>query len=187
VGVKSPQFSFTRLKGSDPVLGVEMSSTGEVGCIGEDFEEAFLKSLISIGFKIPDKSILLSTGSQENKLDFLQESKMLYDMGYKFYATRGTAKFLEKHDMDAQFLYWPLEKNEPNALSYISKGKIDLVINIPKNAEKTELTNGYLIRRAAVDHNVPLLTNPQLAKRFVKSLLTKSEKDLKIKSVEEYF
>jgi len=186
VGVKSPQFSFTRLKGSDPVLGVEMSSTGEVGCIGEDFEEAFLKSLISIGFKIPDKTILLSTGSLRNKHDFLQETKMLYKMGFQFFATGGTAKFLEKHDMTAQVLHWPLEKSEPNALSYISKGKIDLVINIPKSTEKTELTNGYLIRRAAVDHNVPLITNPQLAKRFVKSLVTKHENDLKIKSVEEY-
>jgi len=186
VGVKSPQFSFTRLKGSDPVLGVEMSSTGEVGCVGEDFEEAFLKSLISIGFRIPNKTILLSTGSMEDKIDFLQETRILSDMGFKFYATGGTAKFIKKHDMKAQVLHWPLEKKEPNALSYISQGKIDLVINIPKSTEKTELTNGYLIRRAAVDHNVPLLTNPQLAKRFVKSLLTKREKDLKIKSVEEY-
>jgi carbamoyl-phosphate synthase large subunit len=186
VGVKSPQFSFTRLKGSDPVLGVEMSSTGEVGCVGEDFEEAFLKSLLSIGFRIPDKTILLSTGAFEDKLDFLQEAKMLYELGFKFYATRGTARFLEKHDMKAQVLYWPLEKKEPNASTYISSGKIELVINIPKSTEKTELTNGYLIRRAAVDHNVPLLTNPQLAKRFVKSLMTKGVKDLKIKSVEEY-
>jgi carbamoyl-phosphate synthase large subunit len=186
VGVKSPQFSFTRLKGSDPVIGVEMSSTGEVGCIGEDFEEAFLKSLISIGFRIPDKTILLSTGSLEDKLDFLQEAKMLYDLGFKFYATGGTAKFLEEHGMKAQVLYWPLEKKEPNTSTYISSGKIDLVINIPKNTEKTELTNGYLIRRSAVDHNVPLLTNPQLAKRFVKSLMTKRVKDLKTKSVEEY-
>ena len=186
VGVKSPQFSFTRLKGSDPVLGVEMSSTGEVGCVGEDFEEAFLKSLLSIGFKIPDKTILLSTGSLENKHDLLQETRMLYDMGFKFYATGGTAKFLKKHDMDAKILHWPLEKKEPNALSYISGGKIDLVINIPKSTEKTELTNGYLIRRASVDHNVPLITNPQLTKRFVKSLMMKTEKDLKIKSVEEY-
>jgi carbamoyl-phosphate synthase large subunit len=186
VGVKSPQFSFTRLKGSDPVLGVEMSSTGEVGCVGEDFEEAFLKSLISIGFKIPDKTILLSTGSPADKLDFLPETKMLYDLGFKFYATGGTAKFLEANGMKAQALYWPLEKKEPNTSTYITSGKIDLVINIPKNTEKTELTNGYLIRRAAVDHNVPLLTNPQLAKRFVKSLTTKKVKDLKIKSVEEY-
>jgi carbamoyl-phosphate synthase large subunit len=186
VGVKSPQFSFTRLKGSDPVLGVEMSSTGEVGCVGEDFEEAFLKSLISIGFRIPEKTILLSTGAAVDKLDFLQETRMLYDLGFKFYATRGTARFLEKHGMKSQSLNWPLEKKAPNASTYISSGKIDLVINIPKSTEKTELTNGYLIRRAAVDHNVPLLTNPQLAKRFVKSLMMKGEKDLKIKSVEEY-
>lgn len=149
-------------------------------------KKTFLKSLISIGFKIPNKTILLSTGSLEDKQDFLQETRMLYDLGFKFFATGGTAKFLKMHDMKAQILHWPLEKKEPNALSYISGGKIDLVINIPKSAEKTELTNGYLIRRAAVDHNVPLLTNPQLAKRFVKSLMTKSEKDLQIKSIEEY-
>jgi carbamoyl-phosphate synthase large subunit len=163
-----------------------MSSTGEVGCVGEDFEEAFLKSLISIGFRIPEKTILLSTGAAVDKLDFLQETRMLYDLGFKFYATRGTARFLEKHGMKSQSLNWPLEKKAPNASTYISSGKIDLVINIPKSTEKTELTNGYLIRRAAVDHNVPLLTNPQLAKRFVKSLMMKGEKDLKIKSVEEY-
>ena len=154
--------------------------------MGEDFEEAFLKSLISIGFRIPKKTILLSTGAPEDKLDFLQETQMLYDLGFKFYATKGTARFLEAHDMKAQVLYWPLEKKEPNASSYIATGKIDLVINIPKSAEKTELTNGYLIRRAAIDHNVPLLTNPQLAKRFVKSLMTKGMNNLKIKSIEEY-
>ncbi len=186
VGVKSPQFSFTRLKGSDPVLGVEMSSTGEVGCIGEDFDEAFLKSLLSIGFEFPKKTILMSTGNLENKLNFLQETKILSQMGFILYATSGTAKFMKENGIKAERLHWPLEKKEPNVSTYISQGKIDLVINIPKNAEKTELTNGYLIRRSAVDHNVPLLTNLQLAKRFVKAMLTKDESDLKIKSVEEY-
>jgi carbamoyl-phosphate synthase large subunit len=186
VGVKSPQFSFTRLKGSDPVLGVEMSSTGEVGCIGEDFEEAFLKSLISIGFEIPEKTILLSSGDLENKLNFLKETKQLEELGYIFYATSGTAKFMKEHQIKVNSLYWPLEEKEPNVQTYIAEGKIDLVINIPKNAETTELTNGYMIRRAAVDHNVPLLTNLQLAKRFVKALSMKKIEDLQLKSVEEY-
>ena len=186
VGVKSPQFSFTRLKGSDPVLGVEMSSTGEVGCIGNDFEEAFMKSLLAIGFGIPRKTILLSTGDLESKLDFLPETKILADLGFKFFATAGTSRFLKEQKVKTTMLHWPLEKEEPNVSTYIAEGKIDLVINIPKNAEKTELTNGYLIRRAAIDHNVPLLTNPQLAKRFVKAIATKSLSDLEIKSMEEY-
>jgi carbamoyl-phosphate synthase large subunit len=186
VGVKSPQFSFTRLKGSDPVLGVEMSSTGEVGCIGDDFDEAFLKSLLSIGFEFPKKTILLSTGDIENKLNFLRETRWLSDMGFKFYATGGTAKFMRENQIEAELLHWPLEKKEPNVLSFISERKIDLVINIPKNAEKTELTNGYYIRRTAVDHNVPLLTNLQLAKRFVKAIATKKASDLHVKSMEEY-
>jgi carbamoyl-phosphate synthase large subunit len=187
VGVKSPQFSFTRLKGSDPVLGVEMASTGEVGCLGDDFEEAFLKSLLSIGFRLPGKTILLSTGDLENKLDFLEEAQILYQMGYEFYATAGTARFLTEHQMTAKTLHWPLEKKEPNVVSYISDRRIDLVINIPKNAGKTELTNGYWIRRTAIDHNIPLLTNLQLAKRFVKALATKKIGQLAIKNIEAYF
>jgi carbamoyl-phosphate synthase large subunit len=186
VGVKSPQFSFTRLKGSDPVLGVEMASTGEVGCIGEDFDEAFLKSLISIGFEIPEKTILMSTGNLENKLGFLQETRQLEEMGFTLYATAGTAKFMKEQGIKAELLHWPLEKKEPNVATYISSGKIDLVINIPKSAETTELTNGYLIRRSAVDHNVPLLTNPQLAKRFVRAMLLRETSLLRIKSMEEY-
>jgi carbamoyl-phosphate synthase large subunit len=186
VGVKSPQFSFTRLKGSDPVLGVEMASTGEVGCLGEDFDEAFLKSLISIGFEIPQKTILMSTGSLEDKLSFLQETRQLEEMGFNLFATAGTARFMKEHGIKAQMLHWPLDKKEPNVATYIENGKIDLVINIPKNAETTELTNGYLIRRSAVDHNVPLLTNPQLAKRFVKAMLSRQTSLMKIKSMEEY-
>jgi carbamoyl-phosphate synthase large subunit len=186
VGVKSPQFSFTRLKGSDPVLGVEMASTGEVACMGDDFEEAFLKSLLSIGFQIPEKSILLSTGSFPSKTAFVEETRVLSDLGYEFYATGGTAKFMRDHDIKVQELHWPLDKKEPNALTYLAEGKIDLVINIPKNAERTELTNGYLIRRKAVDHNVPLITNLQLAKRFVKAIHSTKIEDLQIKSWDEY-
>ena len=186
VGVKSPQFSFTRLQGSDPVSGVEMASTGEVGCLGDDFHEAFLKSLISVGFQLPEKNILLSTGPIENKVEFLQSARILADMGFVFYATSGTADFMRKHGFDIRSLNWPLDKTEPNTLTYIADGKIDLVINIPKSGEKEELENDYLIRRKAVDSNVPLITNLQLAQRFAKAISETSVRDLQIKSWDEY-
>ena len=186
VGVKASQFSFTRLKGSDPVLGVEMVSTGEVACIGDDFNEAFLKSLLSVDFVLPKKTILLSTGPVQSKAEFLESTKMLQSMGYHFYATKGTADFMKEHGIDSEVLYWPLEEQEPNTLTYIANGNIDLVINIPKNIEKEELDNDYLIRRKTVDFNVPLITNLQLAKRFVEALHRTSPGDLKIKSWNEY-
>jgi carbamoyl-phosphate synthase large subunit len=186
VGVKASQFSFTRLKGSDPVLGVEMASTGEVACLGDDFNEAFLKSLLSVEFTLPKKTILLSTGPVDSKADFLSSTRILQNMGYSFYATKGTADFMKGNGIDAEVLYWPLEEKEPNALTYIAEGKIDLVINIPKNIEKEELDNDYLIRRKAVDFNVPLITNIQLAKRFVEAISQVTLSDLKIKSWDEY-
>ncbi len=186
VGVKAPQFSFTRLKGSDPILGVEMVSTGEVACLGDDFDEAFLKSLISVGFKLPKKTILLSTGPIESKAELLESTKMLDQMGFTFYATEGTFVFLKKNSIKSKVLYWPLENKEPNTLSYIADGKIDLVINIPKNIEKEELDNDYLIRRKAVDFDIPLITNLQLAKRFVEAIYRTSLTDLKVKSWDEY-
>ena len=186
VGVKAPQFSFKRLKGSDPILSVEMASTGEVASLGDDFNEAFLKSLLSIGFTLPKKTILLSTGPIYSKAEFLESTRILQEKGYKFYATQGTADFMKKHGFKVEILHWPLEKKEPNTLTYIADGKIDLVINIPKNIEKEELDNDYLIRRKAVDFNVPLITNLQLAKRFVEALRAKSIQDLKIKSWDEY-
>jgi carbamoyl-phosphate synthase large subunit len=186
VGVKAPQFSFTRLKGSDPILGVEMVSTGEVACLGDDFNETFLKSLISVGFKLPKKTILLSTGPIESKAEFLESTKILDQMGFSFYATGGTADFLKKNGIKSKVLFWPLENKEPNTLSYIADGKIDLVINIPKNIEKEELDNDYLIRRKAVDFDVPLITNLQLAKRFVEAIYRTSLDDLKVKSWDEY-
>jgi carbamoyl-phosphate synthase large subunit len=160
VGIKAPQFSFTRLKGSDPVLGVEMSSTGEVACLGDDFNEAFIKSLISVGFKLPQKTILLSTGPVESKIEFLESTKKLNEMGFRFYATNGTAGFMKENGLKADILHWPLDKKEPNTLTYIADKKIDLVINIPKNIEKEELDNDYLIRRKAVDFDVSLI--PQI-------------------------
>ncbi|WP_455392560.1 carbamoyl-phosphate synthase (glutamine-hydrolyzing) large subunit [[Eubacterium] cellulosolvens] len=187
VGVKAPEFSFTRLKGSDPVLGVEMVSTGEVACLGDDFNEAFLKSLISVGFSLPEKNILLSTGPIDSKAELLNSAKILKAMGYNFYATKGTADFMKANGIDSEILYWPLENKEPNTLSYIADGKIDLVINIPKNFEKEELDNDYLIRRKAVDFNVPLITNLQLAKRFVDALYRTPVQELKVKSWNEYY
>jgi len=186
VGVKAPQFSFTRLKGSDPVLGVEMASTGEVACLGDDFNEAFLKSLISVGFELPEKTILLSTGPIDIKAEFLSYTRTLAGMGYSFYATQGTADFMKANGIKAGVLHWPLDKKEPNTLSYIADGKIDLVINIPKNIEKQELDNDYLIRRKAVDSNVPLITNLQLAKRFAEAISSVPLKDIKVKSWAEY-
>ncbi len=186
VGVKAPQFSFTRLKGSDPVLGVEMASTGEVACLGDDFNEAFLKSLISVGFKPPQKTILLSTGPIDSKAEFLESTRILEKMGFRFYATKGTADFMKDNGIKTKVLHWPLENREPNTLSYIADRKIDLVINIPKSSEKEELDNDYLIRRRAVDFDVPLITNLQLAKRLVEALYSTTIKELKVKSWDEY-
>ena len=186
VGVKAPQFSFSRLKGSDPVLGVEMVSTGEVACLGDDFNEAFLKSLISVGFKIPKKTILLSTGPLESKFDFLESTKILRQMNFKFYATRGTANFMKDNGIEADVLYWPSEYKEPNVISHIIDRKIDLVINIPKSAETEELENDYIIRRKAVDFDIPLITNITFAKRFVEALREVKLEDLKAYSWDQY-
>ncbi len=186
VGVKAPQFSFTRLKGSDPVLGVEMASTGEVACLGDYFDEAFLKSYISTGFKLPEKAIMLSTGTAKDKAELLEETKKLYELGIKFYATRGTANYLKANGMDAVILHWPLEEKVPNIMTYLNEGKFDLIINIPKSFEKYELDNDYLIRRKAVDMNINLITNVQVAKRFIKAFRRFREEDLLIKRWDEY-
>lgn len=186
VGVKAPQFSFTRLDGADPVLGVEMASTGEVGCIGDDFEEAFLKAMLSVGYHLPVNTILLSTGPVESKADFLDCATTLCTMDIELYATQGTAEFLHANGVDSTVLHWPLEEVKPNAIDYLSQGKIDLVINIPKNYQEQELTNDYLIRRKAVDMAVPLITNIQLAQRWVEAISRKQRGDLKVKSWSEY-
>jgi len=186
VGVKAPQFSFSRLKGADPVLSVEMASTGEVACLGSDLNEAFLKALISVGFKIPDKNILLSTGPIKSKARLLEPVRKLHEMGFNLYASEGTGRFLKANKVPCKILNWPLEKKEPNIMTYISERKIDLVINIPKSQEEEELTNDYLIRRRAVDFAIPLLTNEQLTKLFVESIYTKKIDDLEIKEWDEY-
>ncbi len=186
VGVKAPQFSFTRLKGADPTLSVEMSSTGEVGCIGDDFEEAFLKSMISVGLKLPIKKVLLSTGPHESKLDFLSSAKSLQGMGVSLLASSGTAKYLTENGVEVESVDWPSDGGENSADARIRAGDIDLVINIPKNYQQEELTNGYHIRRAAADFGVPLITNIQLAKRLAESLSRKTMEDLKCKSWQSY-
>jgi carbamoyl-phosphate synthase large subunit len=186
VGVKAPQFSFSRLSGADPVLGVEMASTGEVACIGHDFEEALLKSMLSVGHKLPYKNILLSTGPIESKSELLESVRKLEQKGYRIYATPGTAKFYNDNDIECFPLYWPDEKRKPNTLDYIKSRKIDLVINIAKNLEQKELDNDYAIRRNAVDFNIPLITNSRVADSFLRAIELLELDDLEIKSWDEY-
>jgi carbamoyl-phosphate synthase large subunit len=186
VGVKAPQFSFTRLEGADPVLGVEMASTGEVGCLGDDFEEAFLKALLSVGFRLPVKSVLLSTGPIEDKAAFLEGARTLAQMGVALYATEGSAAFLGAHGVKAEVLHWPDDVRSPNVLQYLSGRKLDLVINIPKHSGEAELANDYHIRRKAADFGIPLITNIQLAQRLVEALSKKRLAELQIKSWQEY-
>jgi carbamoyl-phosphate synthase large subunit len=186
VGVKAPQFSFTRLQGADPTVGVEMASTGEVGCVGEDFEEAFLKSLISVGFRFPIKRVLLSTGPLVDKVAFLESARLMHEMGIEFYATAGTAEFLESYGYPATVVHWPSEGLKPDAGELLEKKLVDLVINIPKNYQEDELTNDYFIRRKAVDFGIPLLTNIQLANRLAEALSRKRPEDLHIKELQAY-
>jgi carbamoyl-phosphate synthase large subunit len=186
VGVKAPQFSFMRLDGADPMLGVEMASTGEVGCLGDDFEEAFLKALLSVGYRLPVQSILLSTGPVEQKAAFLKSARTLYEMGVVLYATKGTADFLRGSGIESIILHWPLENDSPNVLVYLQQRKIDLVINIPKTFQEQELSNDYLIRRRAVDLGIPLITNIQFAQRFVEAAFQHKLAGLAIKPYSEY-
>lgn len=186
VGVKAPEFSFTRLEGADPTTGVEMASTGEVACLGNDFDEAFLKALTAVGYKFPIKSILISSGTIESKSELLESTRQLLKCGVKFYATPGTAKFMESNGIPVETLDWPLNGKSPNAVDFIKAGKIDLVINIPKNFQEEELTNDYLIRRTAVDFKIPLITNRQLAMRLAEALVNKNPLQLEAKSWDEY-
>ena len=186
VGVKAPQFSFTRLQGADPVTGVEMSSTGEVGCLGDDFEEAFLKAMLAVGYRLPVRSVLLSTGPLKNKVEFVKHAVLLRDAGVALSATRGTADFLAQHGIETRLVHWPLQGGTPNVLDCLTQRQFDLVINIPKSHDEEELANDYLIRRRAVDCNIPLITDLQLAKRFVEALVHKRREELRIKSADEY-
>lgn len=186
VGVKAPQFSFTRLEGADPVLGVEMASTGEVGCLGDDFEDAFLKALLAVGFRLPVRTALLSTGPIQDKAAFLDSACTLRDMGVTLYATEGTAAFLGANGVATSLLHWPSDPRSPNTLEYLSQRKLDLVINIPKSLAELELSNDYLIRRHSADFGIPLITNIQLAQRFVEAMARKPMGELQIKSWQEY-
>ena len=186
VGVKAPQFSFTRLQGADPTVGVEMSSTGEVGCLGDDFEEAFLKALISVGFRFPIRSVLLSTGPLADKMAFLESARLMQSLGIDFYATRGTAEFLAGYGIHSSLVRWPLENLSPNATEVIEEKRVDLVINIPKNYQEMEVTNDYYIRRKAVDFGIPLLTNIQMANRLAEALFSKDITSLAIKELQAY-
>ena len=187
VGIKASQFSFSRLQGADPVLGVDMSSTGEVGCIGIDTSEAILKSMLSVGLNIPKKSVLLSTGTPKQKADMLDAAHRLHNKGYQIYATGGTHSFLNDNGIPAIRVYWPSQSDmQPQALDLLHKKEIDLVVNIPKNLTSAELDNGYKIRRAAIDLNIPLLTNARLASAFIEAFTTMSLDDIEIKSWDEY-
>jgi carbamoyl-phosphate synthase large subunit len=186
VGVKAPQFSFSRLQKADPVLGVDMASTGEVGCIGDDYYEAILNAMLSVGHRIPEKNILLSTGPPRSKIEMLISTRKLHERGYKLFGTKGTQKFLEENDIPCTLLHWPDENKHPNTLDYIKNKKIDLVINIPKNLSAGELYNDYHIRRSAIDYNVPLITNARLASAFIYAFCRLTPDDLAIKSWQEY-
>ena len=186
VGVKAPQFSFSRLQKADPVLGVDMSSTGEVGCIGEDFYEGILKSMLSVGYHIPKKGILLSTGPARDKVELINSAQALRNKGYSLYATRGTQRFLESNGIEATPVAWPDEKSQPNALDLIRNKEIDLVVNIPINLSKSELENDYMIRRSAVDFNIPLITNARLASAFILAFCNMEVDEIAIKSWDEY-
>ena len=190
MGVKASQFSFARLQNADPVLGVDMSSTGEVGCMGDTFEEALLNSLIATGYKIPskDKGIMLSSGGAKEKASLLDAAQALVKNGYTIYATAGTAKFLNENNVKATAVGWPDEEHKdiPNVMQMIADHKFDLIVNIPKNHTKRELTNGYRIRRGAIDHNIPLITNARLASAFIEAFCTLSQDQLQIKSWQEY-
>ena len=187
VGIKASQFSFNRLQKADPVLGVDMSSTGEVGCLGDDTNTALLKSMLSVGYRIPKKNILLSTGGAKQKVEMLDAAKMLIDNGYKLYATGGTSKFLTENGIENTHVLWPSEEgDEPKALDLLHDHTIDMVVNIPKNLTSSELSNGYKIRRASIDLNVPLLTNARLASAFIYAFCTTKLEDIGIKAWGEY-
>jgi carbamoyl-phosphate synthase large subunit len=186
IGIKAPQFSFSRLQKADPMLGVDMASTGEVGCIGDTIYEAVLKSMLSVGYRIPEKNILISSGPVKSKTILLEGCRMLAEKKYNIFATKGTAAFLRDNGIDSTVLHWPDEAIEPNVMDYLKGHKIDLVINIPKNLSKDELYNDYTIRRAAIDFNVPLITNANLGNVFLMAFCKLKPEDLEIKSWQEY-
>jgi Carbamoylphosphate synthase large subunit (split gene in MJ) len=186
VGIKAPQFSFTRLQKADPVLGVDMASTGEVGAIGANFDDALLTSMLAVGYRIPEKNIMVSSGGTKSKVDLLDACRLLQQHGYNLFATGGTQKFLEENGVDSTYVAWPDEESELKVNDLIAERKFDLIINIPKNLTERELTNGYKIRRGAIDYNIPLITNARLASAFIKAFCRISQDDIAIKHWGEY-
>ena len=186
IGVKASQFSFARLQNADPVLGVDMSSTGEVGCLGDDFDEALLNALIATGYRLPEKNILISSGGVKSKVDMLDAGKMLVENGYNIFATAGTARFFNDNGVRATAVAWPDEPGENNVTDMIARHCFDLIVNVPKNHTSRELTNGYKIRRDAINHNIPLMTNTRLAKAFIEAFCTLGRQPLKVKSWQEF-
>ncbi|MFT3740453.1 MAG: carbamoyl-phosphate synthase (glutamine-hydrolyzing) large subunit [Breznakibacter sp.] len=186
VGIKAPQFSFARLQKADPVLGVDMASTGEVGCIGNDFYEAVLQSMLSVGYRIPKQNILISSGPARSKVELLTSARLLKEKGFNLFATGGTHKFFADNGVETTLLYWPDEDKQPNTLDYIREKKLDLVINVPKNLSNQELSNGYTIRRSAIDFNIPLITNARLASAFIHAFCRMGMEDIAIKSWDDY-
>lgn len=186
IGVKASQFSFSRLSKADPVLGVDMASTGEVGCIGDDYHDAVLKSMLSVGYRIPAKNILISSGPTKSKVTLLDSCHQLIAKGYNLFATPGTQRFLAENGIEATTLYWPDDNKKPNTLDYLKEKKIDMVVNIPKNLSKTELDNDYTIRRASIDYNIPLVTNARLAAAFIESFCKMGIEDISIKGWDEF-
>ena len=188
IGVKASQFSFARLQNADPVLGVDMSSTGEVGCMGDDLNEALLNALIATGYRLPKpgRAILISSGGAKGKVSLLEPAMQLVKKGYEVYATDGTARFFNDNGVKATPVLWPDEPGDNNVMKMIADHKFDLIINVPKNHTKRELTNGYRIRRGAIDHNTPLMTNVRLAKAFIEAFTAMGEQDIKMKSWQEY-
>ena len=186
VGIKASQFSFNRLQKADPVLGVDMASTGEVGCIGDDTSCAVLKAMLSVGYRIPEKNVLMSTGTLKQKVDLLQAARELKAKGYNIFATGGSSKFLTENGVENTRVYWPSEEGQPQALEMLHKKEIDMVVNIPRDLTATELENGYKIRRASIDLNIPLITNARLASAFIHAFCTMDIEDIAIKSWDEY-
>jgi carbamoyl-phosphate synthase large subunit len=187
IGIKASQFSFSRLTKADPVLGVDMSSTGEVGCIGTDMNDTILKAMLSVGYTIPTKAVLLSSGDTRSKVELLNPCRLLIEKGLKIYATQGTHDFLKENAISSEVLHWPDDERKPNSLDYLKERKIDFVVNIPKNLTTNELNNDYTIRRAAIDLNIPLITNARLANTFITAFCSMDVDELGIHSMGSYF
>ncbi len=187
MGIKASQFSFTRLQKADPVLGVDMVSTGKVGCIGDNFDDTLLAAMLSVGYTIPKKNIMISSGEMKSKVELLDACTLLYNKGFTLFATGGTHYFLKQNKIDSILVGWPDEPNAPlNVMDMIAQKRFDLVINIPKDLSERELSNGYQIRRASIDYAIPLITNARLARAFIKAFYKMNEDHIQIKHWDEY-